>query len=63
MMNKKIIEPKDLGIKFGSEREALWTHQLKNAEAVIKQDKAEIEVYEEMIEVCKRIIAEEKAKI
>lgn len=55
-------EPKDLGVKVGSKRQVLFSQVLKNAENTRNEAKKTIEVQDEVIKMCRTIIAKEKAK-
>lgn len=55
--------PKDLGIKIGTEKEALWTKVKKEAEQVLKQTKDIIIIQTAIVALAARKIAEEKRKV
>lgn len=54
--------PKDLGLKIGSKKEALWTTLKESAEKQILGSEAEIIIQTEIIKVAEKIIAEEQKK-
>jgi len=55
-------EPKDLGVKFGTKREAMWTKVLKEAKMLKQQSEENLEIQNEMIKLSESIIKEEKGK-
>ena len=62
MTCKNVEEPKDLGVKIGSKKQALFIQVLKNAEIELQKAKENAEVNQEVINMCRIIIAKEKAK-
>ena len=56
-------EPKDLGIKIGSQEEALWTKVKNEAEALIQQGVNNLKIQRAMLKVAEEKIAEEQAKL
>jgi len=57
---KKPKMPKDLKLKFGSEREAMWTNVLRNSEIRIKTLSDELEVAKAMKELSEQKIKKEQ---
>lgn len=55
-------EPKDLGIKIGSEKEVIWTKVKKEAEILIEQSEENMVIQKEVLKLAEKIIAEEKEK-
>ena len=55
-------EPKDLGIKIGSEKEVIWTKVKKEAEILIEQSEENMVIQKEVLKLSEKIIAEEKEK-
>lgn len=59
-MEKKIEEPKDLGIKMGTPEEAFWTGIKDKTIGLIDQCKHEIIIQEEILKLAEKNIAKEK---
>ena len=59
---KKSEIPEDLGIKIGTETEALWTNVKTEAELLIKQSNNNLIIQKEMLKVAEQKIAEEQSK-
>lgn len=55
-------EPKDLGVKIGTEEEVAWTTIKEKAEETIKLCKREIIVNTAIVDLAKGIIHKEKGK-
>lgn len=53
-------EPKDLGVKFGSKREATWTNVKMKVEEEIEQAEVGLIIAKETLELCDQKISEEK---
>ena len=58
----KLQEPKDLGVKIGSEEEIFWIDLKKKMELGNKNARREILINEKVLEFCDKRIAEEKEK-
>ena len=54
--------PEDLGIKVGSEDEAMWTQARDKLVTENKRAKMEIEINSHVIELCEKRIQEEQEK-
>ena len=59
---KKNEIPEDLGIKIGTETEALWTNVKKEAEILIEQSNNSLTIQKEMLKLAEQKIAEEQSK-
>lgn len=51
--------PKDLGVKIGTKKEALWSRVKKEAEILIKQSQENLMVQKEILKLAESLIAEE----
>ena len=53
---------KDLGVKIGTEDEALWTKVKKESEILIQQSEDNLKIQKAIQVMCDKKIAEEKEK-
>tara|TARA_Y100000310_G_scaffold157582_1_gene156976 strand:+ start:3602 stop:3802 length:201 start_codon:yes stop_codon:yes gene_type:complete len=56
-------EPKDLGIKIGTEKQVLWSKVKKEAEGFIKQSEDNLIIQKELLKLSEEKIAQEKEKL
>jgi len=54
--------PKDLGLKIGTPKEALWTTVKKQTQQVIDENTKSLEIQNEILKLADRIISMEKQK-
>ena len=59
-MEKKIEEPKDLGIKMGTPEEAAWTIIRDRAKKELEIGEREAIINKEIVKLAEKIIAKEK---
>lgn len=59
----KLKEPKDLGIRIGTEDQALWESVEKEARVAIEQLSKSLTVQKAFLELAKTKIEEEKEKL
>lgn len=55
--------PKDLGLKIGTKKEALWNNVKKEALILIEQSENNLIIQKEMLKLAESKIAEEKEKL
>ena len=55
-------EPKDLGLKIGTKKQAMWIKLKNDAEKLILSSEAEIMIQKEVIKFADKIIPEEEKK-
>jgi|TARA_Y100000034_G_C6707621_1_gene312427 DNA primase catalytic subunit len=61
-MSDDLKEPKDLGIKIGSEDEVLWTRVKEESQSLIKQSENNLKIQREMLKLADSKIEIEKEK-
>ena len=63
MKASKIIEPKDLGVKIGSKRQATWEKVLAETSTLAEQSEVNLAIQRKIIEMAEQNIEIEKAKM
>ena len=61
-MEKKVKEPKDLGLKIGNKEEAAWTLVKKAQEQSIRDNKINVAISKAVLKLAEKEIAKEKEK-
>lgn len=59
---KKKKPKRDIGLKIGTKREALWTSVKREAEGLIESHTKSLEIQKEMLRLAESIIKEEQGK-
>jgi len=61
-MTSRPAIPKDLGIKIGTQKEALWTKVKDDTNQLISQGEVSLVIHKEVVKLAEKMIEEEKKK-